>query len=232
MCHSDTLYECTYNKAMGLTRNRRTTTIVDRAARTASTASGPDRGTRHFLVLVAAIILAGSTMVGFARAERQYAHPTLFDSWQNAYGVFDCQTESWFDPLEAVENPNGIRTRGDGVIYIEPTVESATGDKAQLGLFLDNVGASLNDITLTLADGTTLNEQGAMCSGEEAVLQVMRWDSPHVDTAPSEIRTQGLAETRFLDDQQAFVIALAPLGSTIPAPPSISSLTAGNPSSP
>lgn len=210
---------------MGLSRNRRTTNVVDKAARAASSSSGPDRGTRHFLVLVVAIILAGTTMVGFARAERQYSHPTLFDSWENAYAVFDCQTESWLDPFETVQNPDGIRTRGDGIIYIEPTADSAAGDKAQLGLFMNNVGATLDDTTFTSPDGTILNEQGATCSGEEAVLQVMRWDAPLVDTAPSEIRTADLAATRFLDDQQAFVIALAPLGSTIPAPPSISDLT-------
>ncbi len=210
----------------GIFKNRRTTNVVAQAVRATSTSSGPDRGTKHFLVLVAVIIIAGTTMVGFARAERQYEYPTLSDSWQNAYAVFDCRTESWLEPFETLENPNGIRTRGDGVIYIEPSVESAAGKNAQLGLFLDNVGVALDDTTLTLPDGTTLDEQGATCSGgEEAVLQVMRWETPLVDASPTEVRTEGLAATRFLDDRQAFVIALAPLGSTIPAPPSINNLS-------
>lgn len=210
---------------MGIFRKRRSSNVVERAARTASTKAGPDRGTRHFFVLVAAIILAGSTMVGFAWAERQYDHPTLADSWENAYAVFDCRDESWLEPFETLENPNGIRTRGDGVIYIEPSDESATGNNAQLALFLDNVGATLDDSTLVLPDGTTLSESGTFCRGEEAELQVMRWDTPLLETSPSEVRTDGLAETRFLEDRQAFVIALAPAGSIVPAPPSVANLT-------
>ena len=197
---------------------------VERLARSTGAGSKPDRGSRHFLVLVAMIVLAGSTMVGLARAERQYDHPTLFDSWQNAYGVFDCTSEDWLAPFENLENPNGIRTRGDGVIYIEPTVEEATGNRARLGLFLDNVGVELTDSTLRLPDGTVLDEQDAWCRGEEAVLQVIRWTEPRTDPAAVEIRTENLAQTRFLNDGEAFAIALAPLGANLPTPPSVASL--------
>lgn len=200
-------------------------TAVERASRAGGASDRPDRGTRHFLLLVAAIIIAGSLLVGFAWAERQYEYPTLFDSWENAYGVFDCQTESWLDPFETVDNPNGIRTRNDGVIYIEPSVESATGDNAQLGLFLENVGAFLDDDTFVLPDGTTLSEGSASCSnGEDPVLQVLRWDNPGADTTPTEIRTENLATTRFLGHREAIAIAFAPLGSIIAPPPSIAEL--------
>lgn len=211
---------------------RSSESAVEQAARAGSTSGRPDRGAGHFLVLVATIVVAGSMAVGYAWAQRQHEYPTLFDSWENAYGVFDCQTESWLEPFDSLHNPNGIRSRADGVIYIEPNDESATGENAQLGLFLDTVGATLDDDTLTLPDGSVISEQGTFCRGEEAVLQVMRWDAPLLDETVTEIRTDDLAASRFVGDQQAFVIALAPLGSTIPPPPSISSLTPAIESSP
>ena len=176
-----------------------------------------DRGTRQFRLLIAALVLVGTMVVGYAWAERQYDYPTLFDSWQNAYAVFDCESEAWLEPFDSTNNPNGIRTRNDGVIYIEPTDESVTGDNAHLHVFLDNVGASLSDEVLTLPDGSTLAEEGTYCRGEEAVLQVLRWESPAAE-APSETRLADLGDTKFLADRQALVIALAPAGSKVPPP--------------
>lgn len=182
-----------------------------------------DRGTRQFRALVTVLVIAGSLMVGYAWAQRQYEYPTLFDSWQNAYAVFDCESEAWLEPFDSTNNPNGIRTRNDGIIYIEPTDESITGDNAHLHVFLDNVGASLSDDVLQLPDGSTLAEEGTFCSGEEAVLQVLRWDSPTAES-PSEVRLEELADIKFLADRQALVIALAPVGSIIPLPSSVNNL--------
>lgn len=210
---------------MDISQSRHTTSAVQRAAKTAGKTGAADRGARRFLALVVLLIMAGSTTVGFAWAERQYDHPTLFASWENAYAVFDCHQASWLEPFDSRENPNGIRSRGDGVIYIEPNNESVTGDNAQLGVFLENVGVRLTDQTLTLPDGTTISEQGAQCNGEEAVLQILRWETPLSKSTPDQIATEQLAGTRFLGDKQAFAIALAPLGSTVPPPPSVANLT-------
>jgi len=199
--------------------------IVERAARAAGNTTKPDRGTKHFIALVLAVILAGSTMVGFAWAERQYDYPTIFDSWENAYGVFDCQSQDWLAPFDSLNNPNGIRSRNDGVIYIEPNDDSVTGSGAQLGVFLSNVGVELTDDTLTLPDGTVLSEQGLSCGGEDVELSISRWDPAVSLETPVEIRTEDLAATRFLADQQAFVLALAPAGTTISTPLSIEHLS-------
>ncbi len=206
-----------------MARNRRTTDrgdLVRRAARSAGQSRTAGRqSSLRFLALVAMIVVAGSTMVGFAWASRQYNHPTLFDSWQSAYGVYSCDTTEWLPPIESDNNPNGIRTRGDGVIYIEPTVDSATGNGARLDVFLDNVGAELNEESLVLPDGTTISEAGTFCSGEEAVLQVQRWSSI-ADSEPAEIRYDNFDSMPFLNDGEAFVVALAPVGATITLPPS------------
>ncbi len=159
--------------------------------------------------------------VGFAWAQRQYDHPTTLDSWQNAYGVYDCTTDSWLSAFDSSTNASGIRSRADGLIYIEPTDESVAGDNARLNVFLGAMGVEMNDATLTLPDGSTLSEAGAVCDGEEAVLQLVRWDGV-TSEAPSEVRLDDLANTTFLDDGQVLAIALAPAGSAIDMPPSSS----------
>lgn len=198
--------------------------LVRRAAQSAGRSRGVDRqGTFRFLAVVALVIVAGSMTVGFAWASRQYNHPTLFDSWQSAYGVYSCESTTWLPPIKSDNNPNGIRTRGDGVIYIEPAVESATGDGARLDVFLDNVGASLANDLLILPDGTTLSETGSFCSGEEAVLQVHRW-STVTDPEPSEVRYDNFDNMVFRNDGEVFVVALAPQGASIAMPTSVNLL--------
>lgn len=61
-----------------------------------------------------------------------------------------------------------------------------------------------------------LDEQGAFCANEEAVLQVRRWDATTEE--PVEIRFTDLASTRFLADGQSLVIAFAPMNASIPNP--------------
>ena len=205
---------------MKTTRKVDKSELVRRAAQSAGHATTADRqGTLRFMAVVALVMVAGSLMVGFAWASRQYHHPTLFDSWQSAYGVYSCESTSWVPPIESANNPNGIRTRGDGVIYIEPTIESATGDGARLDVFLDNVGADLSDDSLVLPDGTTLTADGVFCSGEEAVLQVQRW-SAATDVEPTEVRYDNFDDMPFLNDGEVFVVAVAPRGATIAMPPS------------
>ena len=131
--------------------------LVRRAAATGSRGGPTDaerQSQRRFLTLVAAVVIAGSAVVGFSWATRQYHHPTVLDSWQNAYAVFDCRSEAWLPPLEPVPTSTGIRSRGDGLIYIEPAEDAYAGDNATLGLFLNEAGARLTDDELTLPDGT------------------------------------------------------------------------------
>jgi hypothetical protein len=206
--------------------------LVHRAAslRERGTLSLDQQTQRRFLMVVALIVIGGIVLIGSIRSERQYAHPTVFDSWQNAYSVFDCETETWLPPIEAQTGANGIRTRADGIIYIEPLDDSATGSNAELSVFLNNVGAVLTDEELVLPDGTTLSENNLECRDEEVELQVMRWDDVNAEE-PIEVRTSDLASTPFLADGQALAIVLAPRGASIPIPPSAALLPDVLPSS-
>lgn len=205
---------------------RRRAAVVARAAAsgasTGSRSGGEQASRRKFLSVVAAVVIVGTMLVGWSWAERQYEHPTTLDSWQNAYAVFDCQDGSWIAPFDSRSNPDGIRSRGDGVIYIEPATDAVAGDNATLEVFLDAMGARLTDDTFTLPDGTVLDEQGTFCDSEEAVLQVRRWEAGAAE--PTEVRFSDLADTRFLADGQSIVIAFAPMNASIPAPPSASDL--------
>jgi hypothetical protein len=200
---------------------------VRRAASAASTGSrfrsdGDVRSRRRFLTVVGVVVAAGIAMVSFAWSERQYNHPTVLDSWQNAYAVFDCVAEQWLEPFPSTPDASGIRTRGDGIIYIEPATDAVAGRNATLEVFLNGVGATLTDESLTLPDGTVLAEDGQYCRTEEARLQVMRYDAD-TETA-SEFRFDDLAGTRFEADRQTLVIALAPIGAKLPLPPSAADL--------
>ena len=83
------------------------------------------------------------------------------------------------------------------------------------------MGVALTDTTMTLPDGSILSEAGAVCDGEEAILQVVRWDGVGSE-APSEVRLDDLANAAFLDDGQVLAIALTPVDRNIDMPPSSS----------
>jgi len=184
--------------------------------------SGEQTSKRKFRSLVAFVVVSGTLLVGFVWDQRQYEHPTTLDSWQNAYAVYDCQAETWLEPFDSAANPDGIRSRGDGIIYIEPASDAVAGDNATLEVFLDSVGAQLTDDQLTLPDGTTLSEQNSTCDDQDAVLQVRRW--PEGAEQPIETRITDLANTNFLANGESLAIVLAPATASIPIPPSSADL--------
>lgn len=205
---------------------RRRAAVVARAAASGTSpgmrSGGEQASRRNFLAVVAMVVIAGTLLVGYSWAERQYEHPTTLDSWQNAYAVFDCRDDSWLAPFDSRSNPDGIRSRGDGIIYIEPASEAVAGDNATLEVFLDAMGARLTDDNFSMLDGATFEERGAVCDGEEAVLQVRRWE-PGAEE-PIEVRFTDLAATKFLADGQSLAIAFAPMNAAIPAPPTTATL--------
>ncbi|MEY2434191.1 MAG: hypothetical protein QOC92_3916 [Acidimicrobiaceae bacterium] len=118
---------------------------------------------------------------------------------------------------------NGIHTHGDGVMHIHPFTDSAAGRKATLGIFLDQVGISMDDTTLTLSGGTFTEGQTKCQGGKDGILQVAKWDRV-ADAAkgdkPNQIFTSGFDKIR-LGANEAFVIAFMPEGSTIKAKPDV-----------
>lgn len=191
---------------------------VARAAKVGAT-SGPNESRQlGFPALVLVIVVLGFSLVAAARTTRDaQPSPTLQDHWHNAYGVYDCRSESFLAPFQSEFDPQGVHSHKDTTIHIHPFTAAVTGKEAKLKVFLDAMGATLSDETLTLPGGETL-EEGVDCGGEPAVLQVVRWDNALNPGEPSEVRTEDLDQFRFLANAQALTIALAPAGSEIPLP--------------
>jgi hypothetical protein len=127
-------------------------------------------------------------------------------------------------PQDATSDVLGIHSHGDGLIHIHPFADSAAGRKATLGVFLDQVGITMTNETLTLPSGSTFTEGTTKCEGgKDALVQVAKWD--HVADAakggkPNQIFTDGFDKIR-LAANESFTIAFMPAGSTIPAKPDV-----------
>lgn len=167
------------------------------------------------------VVVLGTALVAFSWNARDAdaLSPSFNDHWHLPYGIYDCTTGDFQEPLV---NPNfpthaGIHTHSDGVVHVHPFSSAATGRNATVETFLEATTAQFDgDDALTFADRPEL-AAGVDCGGEEAILQIARFDLGA--TEPSEVITENVAEYRFTQDLEGFTIALAPLGADIPPPP-------------
>jgi hypothetical protein len=87
-------------------------------------------------------------------------------------------------------------------------------------VFLNQVGVTMTNGTLTLPNGQTFTEGTTKCQGgKDGQLQVAKWNSVNDAAAgrkPNEIFTSGFDQIR-LGASNSFTIAFMPAGSTIPA---------------
>ncbi len=118
----------------------------------------------------------------------------------------------------------GIHSHGDGLIHIHPFVSSAAGRNAQMGIFLDQVGVSITDTTLTLPSGTSFTEGQTKCEGgRDGEVQIAKWDKAS-DAAngakPNQIFKSGFDKIR-LGENEAYLIVFMPDGSTLKAKPDV-----------
>jgi hypothetical protein len=113
----------------------------------------------------------------------------------------------------------GIHSHGDGLMHIHPFTSAAAGRNATMGVFLDQVGVSITDTTLTLPGGTFTEGTTKCEGGKDGVVQVAKWDKAS-DAAkgdkPNQIFTSGFDKIR-LSQNQAYMIAFMPEGSTLKA---------------
>jgi len=207
-----------------------------RAARAGSASKGRDRREMGFPLVVALVILLGTSLVIYARSTRSDAvAPHLNvgvagggggDHWHAAIGIYNCDHFET-DPIVRGDNwpdPSGIHSHDDGVIHIHPFVSSATGTRARLKVFFETMGLKFTDDELELTNGNTL-KSNTDCNGKNATLRVARFDPANPDK-PTEIITKNLGDVRFLKDREAFTIALVPDGVDIPIAPTAANLDA------
>jgi hypothetical protein len=147
--------------------------------------------------------------------------PTVGQSppWYEGYAVEACG--KLLPPVQTDRDPFGITTRGDGIIYISPTVKSAAGSNATLGKFANSVGMVLNAAQIQVP-GKKLYTDGQTCEGKAGHVYVMTWASPAEPAAdgtlqdkkgPEDTCNPDCASGVLLEDDQLVTIAF------LPAPP-------------
>jgi hypothetical protein len=207
-----------------------------RAARAGSASKGRDRREMGFPLIVALVILLGTSLVIYARSSRSDAvAPKLNvgvagggggDHWHAALGIYNCDHFETDPVVRGAEwpDPSGIHSHDDGVIHIHPFVSSATGTRARMKVYFETMGLKFTDDELELTNGNTL-KSNTDCNGKNATLRIARFNIDNPDT-PIEIITSKLGDVRFLADREAFTIALVPDDVDIPIPPTAANLDA------
>lgn len=207
---------------------------VARAARAGTASRGRERRDLGFPLVLAVIVLLGSSLVLYARSTRSDAIAPRIntgaagvdgDHWHVAYGIYNC--DRWEEPITRGGNwpdSTGIHTHNDGVIHIHPFTSAASGTRARLKVFFETMGVKFNDDELELPNGTVL-KSGTECNGKTAKLQVARFNADDPD-APPEIITDNLGNIRFLADREGMTIALVPEGEPIPPPETLTNIDA------
>jgi len=103
--------------------------------------------------------------------------PTVGQSppWYEGFALDVCG--KLLPDIKTDKDPYGITTRGDGIIYISPTVKSASGANATLGKFASSIGMTFNAAELQVPGGK-LYVDGQTCEGKAGHVYVMVWPNP------------------------------------------------------
>lgn len=198
---------------------------VARAAR-AGGSTTRERPKIGFPLAVFAIIVLGTSLVIFAKTSREPASaaaPSYLNSdhWHAAYGAYVCDSflPTWVD---AIEDRDGIHTHGDGIIHIHPFSSAASGNRARLSVFAEQVGVTFTDDGFTAPDGTEYTN-GYDCNGQPAKVSVVKW-FPDDPTRPGDVYTENFNNIVFDTDRAAYTIAVVPEGVVPPLPDSVPTL--------
>ncbi len=196
-----------------------------------------------FPAVVVLIILVGTGVVAVARTLREAeSRPGLSDHWHSAYGVWDCTDGDGgaFQPIfEGRQNsqgypydPEGIHSHSDGLIHIHPYTANAAGEDAVMGKFFESMFVNMDVNAITAGEFGVISAADAVCDGEPAVIQIVRWSNALTATAeePDERIYEDFDKVRFKKDGEAFTLALAPRDAVVPLPPTASDLLQVSPS--
>jgi hypothetical protein len=205
---------------------------VARAARAGGKSSKRERPKLAFPAAVFAVIVLGTLLVVFGRTTRSNSAsadvaPVLNkDHWHAAYGIYVC--DHFVAPLQDLPDKpdvNGIHTHGEGVMHIHPFSSAASGTKAKLKVFADQVGLKFTDDSVTTPDGTVYKNGEFKCGDKPAKVSIWRWNADD-SLVPTEVFENGFNDIRFRGDRDAYTIAVLPEGSDIvpPRPESVPEL--------
>ncbi|MXZ99480.1 MAG: hypothetical protein F4Z23_10645 [Acidimicrobiaceae bacterium] len=203
---------------------------VQRAARAAASSKGArERREIAFPMALAVVVILGVALVVFARSSRTPAAAPRVgnDHWHSAYAIYDC--DRFLPAFTSAADPDGIHSHQDGVVHIHPWNSSAAGDRADLDVFLEAMGARVTDDEIS-GPGIGVLEAGSDCNGEPTVIRAVRFariDPAAIETAgtlteiyeAAATYTDDFGDVRLLGDLEAFTFARVPAGADIPPPP-------------
>lgn len=199
---------------------------IARAQRAGSkSTAGQQRGWLYPVSLTLVFVL-GILLVVVARSGRDAeatGPPRLTDHWHAAYSVVICDEPQ--APITDETDPKGIHTHGDGVIHIHPFSESAAGNNATLGEFMDASGLDISDDKISVPGGREVVEGTDKCGDADAQIRVARWESADlVDSTEPQIFSENFDNIRFIGDREAITVFFGPADADIPVPNSIGEL--------
>jgi hypothetical protein len=206
---------------------------VARAAASGGSRSYRSRRPIGWYVLLVAIVISGTFLVGFSRYQHMNPPkttaegPTKTSNWNVALAFDVCGAIQPDLPASPNAGTVGIRTFGDGLINIAPAVatkpEDYEGAKATLGNFVSHYpGLTLTQQSLHLPGSKTWTT-GDACTGPKkgkGSIVVRVWKSP---TSPGIVFV-GNPQTIHLDDKMMITVGFVPAGATLAAPASKSKL--------
>lgn len=205
--------------------------------------AGQQRRLIGFPAVVVLIILIGIGVVAIARTLRDAeSRPGLSDHWHSAYTVWDCTDgdggahqpifEGRLNPQGYPYDPEGIHSHSDGIIHIHPFTANAAGEDAVMAKFFESMFVTMDENGITAGEFGVISAVGAVCDGQPAVMQIVRWSNALTAVAaePDERIYTDFEDVRFKKDGEAFTIALAPRDAVVPLPPTVNNLLGVSPS--
>ena len=209
---------------------------VARAAASGGSRSYRARRPYAWYLLLAAIVVAGISLVVVSRNDRIHTKtaaaktesPGKSANWNVALAFDICGTIQPNLAPSTNLSTVGIRTFGNGLINITPAVASKPaeyeGVNAALSTFIENyAGLNISETTLRLGKDAKLWTNGDACTGPltgKGEVQFKVWSSPKakpklVSPNPTLVH---------LNNDEMITVAFVPKGASIPAPPSKSEL--------
>lgn len=188
-------------------------------------------------------MLIGTVGVVLARGSRdaQAGGVQLQDHWHAAYQITACgvaQPGQFDDPGISTADAGNIHAHAgdggasDGMMHIHPRSSAYTQSNGTIGAFLETVGSSISDDSLTLARGangeevTFSEEEGCEGIEGEMELRVAKWNNgvSALNNDPDTIFSSGLNRISFDQNGEAYAIFFGPANEDILGPPSAPNL--------
>lgn len=203
---------------------------ANKVARVAARSGGGSKTNKQanwlFPAAIVVIVALGVAVVAFARNENagtgdnttppraQLSEGSAYDHWHAAFAVSVCGKEQ--PPTNDVKaDLLGVHTHGDGLIHIHPFSLRASGKRATLARFFDQVGLTVTDDGFSDSSGQVYKAGETECAGEATEVVMAHWKdaTKATSTDPDQIFRKDFGSVLLSEDGGAYTLALVPKGS-------------------